>query len=198
MSQRFLLSAGMATAMLLTVANGLAQVPSRANAWSAPRTPDGHPDLQGVWTNTTLTPFERPAELAGKAFFTKEEAAAFAQKLVSQSNRDKRGATPEEDVAGAYNEAFLFRPRNHRCLKSTHICGNGARGRQGASSDPRRPRCGCQTHRNSAPSSRKAEDFTLPVRCIVWGTSGPPMVQGPYNNIIRSSRLAITLRSMSR
>jgi hypothetical protein len=43
--------------------------------WTAPRT-DGQPDLQGVWTNATITPFERPAELAGKPFLTEQEAAA--------------------------------------------------------------------------------------------------------------------------
>ena len=44
--------------------------------WSAPRTPDGQPDLQGVWTNATITPLERPAAMAGKAFLTEAEAAA--------------------------------------------------------------------------------------------------------------------------
>ena len=33
---------------------------------AADRTPDGQPDLQGIWTNATLTPLERPKELAGK------------------------------------------------------------------------------------------------------------------------------------
>ena len=38
-----------------------------------PLTPDGHPDLQGVWVNNTITPFERPAELAGREFLTPAE-----------------------------------------------------------------------------------------------------------------------------
>ena len=37
------------------------------------RLPDGRPDLQGIWTNATVTPLERPRELAGKEFFTARE-----------------------------------------------------------------------------------------------------------------------------
>ena len=35
--------------------------------WTLPRTPDGKPDLQGIWNNATLTPLERPAQYAGKS-----------------------------------------------------------------------------------------------------------------------------------
>src|SRR5579871_6921803 len=41
--------------------------------WTLPRLPDGQPDMQGYWTNGTLTPLERPAEFAGKEFFTRSE-----------------------------------------------------------------------------------------------------------------------------
>jgi hypothetical protein len=43
--------------------------------WTPPRTPDGQPDLQGVWTNNTVTPLQRPKELAGKEFYTDAEMA---------------------------------------------------------------------------------------------------------------------------
>ena len=63
----------------------LAQAPAaaRSNATGAPgipRTPDGKPDLQGYWSNATYTPFERPAELKDKQFFTIEEAEAYAKR----------------------------------------------------------------------------------------------------------------------
>ena len=47
-----------------------------AKAWTAPGTPDGQPDLQGVWANNNITPLQRPAQWAGKEFLTDEEVAA--------------------------------------------------------------------------------------------------------------------------
>src|ERR1700728_105671 len=59
----------------------LGQTPGRtpAKTWKVARTPDGQPDLQGYWTNLTLTPLERPKGLGSKEFYTDEEIAA-AQK----------------------------------------------------------------------------------------------------------------------
>jgi hypothetical protein len=65
-----------ALALLATVA------PALTAADPPSRTPDGKPDLQGVWTNVTVTPLERPADLGDKQFFTKEEAARYAKDTV--------------------------------------------------------------------------------------------------------------------
>ena len=50
---------------------------SSSKNWTVPRTPDGKPDLQGIWTNATITPMERPANFAGKPTLTDAEAAAY-------------------------------------------------------------------------------------------------------------------------
>ena len=54
---------------VLAVAMAWASLAS-AQTLTPPRTPDGHPDLQGVWTNATITPIERPKELGAKEFYT--------------------------------------------------------------------------------------------------------------------------------
>ena len=54
------------------------------------RTPDGQPDLQGTWTNATLTPLERPGNLANKEFLTEQEAAEFARQALQDVDADRR------------------------------------------------------------------------------------------------------------
>ena len=53
-----------------------------ANTAAPLKTPDGVPDLQGIWTNSTVIPLERPANLKGKEFYTKEEAAENAKRVL--------------------------------------------------------------------------------------------------------------------
>ena len=53
------------------------------------RTPDGHPDISGVWDFRTVTPLERPAEFADQEFLSEEEVAAYAAERVQASNADR-------------------------------------------------------------------------------------------------------------
>ena len=114
MSHRLLRSLATLTAVIvvgsLTAAPVAGQAPAgEEDAWALPRTPDGHPDLQGVWDYRTLTPLERPNDLAGQEFFTAEEAAAFEQQSVARQDKDRRtedGLSVQADVGAAYNEVW--------------------------------------------------------------------------------------------
>ena len=75
--------------VLLVPLAGQAQAVEPAD-WAPPRTPDGHPDLQGVWDYRTMTPLERPTSLADKAFFTAEEAATYERESVARRDKDRR------------------------------------------------------------------------------------------------------------
>ena len=69
-----------------------------AKSWTAARTPDGQPDIQGIWSNSTLTPLERPKDLAGKEFLTEQEAAAREKRLLEELSTDRRDGGAEADV----------------------------------------------------------------------------------------------------
>src|SRR5215471_20977412 len=58
-----------------------AKAPGSAKSWTPPRTPDGQPDLQGVWSNATLTPLERPKGLGTKEFYTAQEFTELARRV---------------------------------------------------------------------------------------------------------------------
>src|SRR5262245_39923265 len=74
-----------------------------------PRTPDNQPDLQGIWNNGTITPLERPRELEGKAFFTREEAAQYEKQVRERNNGDRRDANADADLAVGYNDFWWDR-----------------------------------------------------------------------------------------
>jgi hypothetical protein len=73
--------------------------------WIPPRTPWGHPDLQGTWDNHSITPLERPERFAGREFLTREEAIELEKEAVRQNaeidSRERAGTTA--DVGTAYN-----------------------------------------------------------------------------------------------
>src|SRR2546422_3182071 len=81
----------------------------RKKGWTRPRTPDGQPDFQGFWVTATLTPVERPAEFAGKEFFTEQEAAEYEKRMLEELNSDRRDGGPDADLRRNYNEFWRDR-----------------------------------------------------------------------------------------
>src|SRR5262245_55148860 len=85
------------------------------------RSSSSKPDLQGIWTNATVTPLERPKQFEGKQFLTKEEAAEFEKQAVYDANGDRRDGGAEADVGRAYNEFWRDRGKVVSTMRSSLI-----------------------------------------------------------------------------
>ena len=88
-------AAAAATIPLLALAAAVLAVPAPAAAqdpaWAAPRTADGQPDLQGIWSNNTATPLERPEAFAGKDTLTEEELAELRARAAELRENEQAG-----------------------------------------------------------------------------------------------------------
>ena len=113
MSHRYRVPVFLASVVLVMLASSSATAQAQpAAAEGGPRTAWGDPDLQGIWNNATLTPFQRPEELADKEFLTAEEAAGLEQRTADRN--DGLWSAPARRTeaggnVGAYNNFWMER-----------------------------------------------------------------------------------------
>jgi hypothetical protein len=172
-----------AAAQGLAVAAKPAAKPAATTANAAPslRTPDGQPDLGGYWTNTTVTPLERPKELAGKEFFTPEEAAEYAKRQL---------AIPEATGPGTYadvhyNMAQFGLERSQSKVAAnvrTSLILDPPDGHIPSMTPEARKRNADRVAQNKGHEFDGPENRGLAERCIMWGNEGPPMMPVGYNS----------------
>jgi len=160
---------------------GWAAPPPKPAGYVPPRTADGQPDIQGVWNNATITPLERPADLAGKAVFTPAEAAAYEKQAAESNNRDRRGKDGATDVAGAYNQAWFDRGTKVVPTLRTSLIVDPPDGKIPYSAGGQKRLDAAAEYARLHPADGP-EDLALADRCILWYTAGPPMLPGPYNS----------------
>jgi hypothetical protein len=139
------------------------------------RTPWGHPDLQGIWTNSTITPLERPAALAGREFLTQDEARALDR--AAADLYDRRPANKAADVDAAYNQFWWERGKTVSTRRTSLIV-DPPDGRLPPLTADGQKRAGDVTA-TLRGVSRGPEDRNLAERCI---TRGAPKLPGGYNN----------------
>jgi hypothetical protein len=147
---------------------------TRTHAAAVSRTADGQPSLEGYWTNDSYTPLERPAELAQKEFFTRDEAIAFVKSRV-----DRLLAQPKDDIH--YDDA-IWQAENYAKSENlrTSLIVTPRNGKLPPLTPDAQRRLARQQTTQRAMSSNSAQSRSLAERCISWGHVGPPMIPPTY------------------
>jgi hypothetical protein len=188
--------------VLMAVIAGVTTAAAQQRApspWRAPTTSDGRPDLQGVWTNATLTPLERPARFAGRPFMTEAEAAEIesqAAQTFEQQAADRAGAVAPRagGNVGSYNQA-VWSDANKKVAstRQTSLVIDPPDGRV-----PVKPEAEQQRDAMTARGTDSYEFFNVFDRCITRGVPGG-LFPAPYNNayqIVQTSGYVIIVSEM--
>jgi hypothetical protein len=159
------------TITLTTMVPAAGQAPARVPKPYAPaRTPDGQPDLQGVWNIATITPLERPASLAEKQVLTDDEVAS-----LDESARVRGDQVPKAGETGVFN-AFWWDLGKTVPDKRTSLIVDPSDGKIPFTPDGLK--------RARAPRGLDSvEERSLWERCIT--RNGAPILPGGYNNNVQ-------------
>lgn len=173
--------------------------PAKHASSKVPRTADGHPDLEGIWNSSSVTPLERPVELGTKAFYTPAEAKAYEQARNKELNRDRRDGSAAVDASRAYNEGWFDRGTTLGFNLRTSRIIDPPDGRFPPFTPEAQKRYD-QAHAHfAAHPADGPEDRPLFDRCLVFTQSGPPMIPGNYNNnyqIVQTPKYVAILSEM--
>ena len=155
----------------------------------APRTPDGHPDLQGIWTNVTLTPMERLADFKSLEITEQESAAHEKREKARTIDGDVNSTLLQQAGSagtGAYNDLFLDRGNQY-----IHMNGKVRTSLIADPPDGKLPPLTAEARERQAAQFRagmgrfdSVKDRPNSERCLIGfgSTSGPPMLPVLYNN----------------
>ena len=196
MSHRCLVLVLTAISVVALAPVSVAEAQSNAS-WTVPRTPDGQPDLQGVWDFRTLTPLQRPADRADQAVLSEEEVAeieATTVQRVAEADQPSEVRTeplPAGQNVGGYNAFWFDRGAGVVEDRRTSLIIEPSDGRVPRLRSDARHQIGSLAE--DLPSDRPVryraggagidgpEDRGLAERCILGFNSGPPMLPGGYN-----------------
>ena len=162
--------------------------------WTPPRTPDGHPDLQGIWTMHTFTPLVRPARYDGQEFLTEKEAAELTA-LLSQddvdplvagifgaSDEERRKRVVQNDPTHYDNAQWLATDLKPLSSNRTSLIYDPPDGKIPPQTPDARERAAA---RRAIAGFDSYENRPLQERCIIWSHEGPPMLPPPYNDVLQ-------------
>jgi len=156
---------------------------AQTGGYKAPRTPDGQPDLQGYWTNSTYTPLQRPENI-DRDFFTREEAIELMKKAAAAESEQTTPGTIA-DVHYDFTQFGLDRNQGGVPLNlRTSLIFDPANGRLPPLTAEGRRRAAerADARKRMGGPWDAAQNQSFSVRCILMDRAGPPMLPGAYNN----------------
>ena len=158
-------------------------VPPGAAGQDTPRTAWGSPDLQGVWDFATMTPMERPAEFAGQATLTEEDAA----NVVAQANQRWQSISEGsgESSTGTYDEFWFDAGTGVTADRRTSLIVTPADGRVPALTPTAAERVAARRAWVAEHPADSWTDRSVAERCILGFNTGPPMTPSAYNNVMQ-------------
>ena len=162
---------------------GLADAQTGAD--SAPRTPWGAPNLEGVWDFRTITPMERPEELGDQAFLTAEEAANLEQEATDRNERLSNEGPRRTEAGGnvgAYNNFWMDRGTRTVGTRRTSLIVDPPNGRIPPRTPAGERRATAKRARQRTSPADSWADRSIYERCVLGFNSGPPMEPRAYNN----------------
>jgi hypothetical protein len=183
MNRRYVVIASRLIAVVAVLCATTSLAVAQTRAYRAPRTPDGQPDLQGFWTNTTYTPLQRPKEVT-KELYTREEALEILKTAASlESEQTEPGTIP--DVHYDFTQFGLDRNQGGLALNlRTSLIFDPANGQLPPMTEggQKRNAARAEARKRMGGPTDAAQNQSLSVRCILMDRAGPPMLPGAYNN----------------
>ena len=183
MTQRSFMSTRVMTLAVAAAVVATVPVTGQESTYTAPRTPDGQPDLQGLWTNQTYTPLERPDGVT-KEFYTAEEIAEIEN---GRAQREASQTTPSTipDVHYDFTQFGLDRSQSGfaRTMRTSLIV-DPSDGRLPPVTAAAQQRAADRVAARERMGGRwgAAEANELDDRCIIMRGAGPPMLRTGYNS----------------